>query len=76
MDGGDEAVYYNRIYVVEKTIPVRYTSIAHYDLPDLVVNYLTDGEYCRSNTCNFGDQPRSRDSYFEAYMGLLAEELR
>ena len=33
-------------------------------------------EYCRSNTCNFGDQPRSRDSYFEAYMGLLAEELR
>jgi phosphoglycerol transferase MdoB-like AlkP superfamily enzyme len=76
MDGGDDSVYYNRIYVIDKAVPVRYTAISHYDLPDLVVNILTDGDYCRSNSCNFIDQQRSRDSYFEAYMGLLAEELR
>ena len=72
MHGIDGAVYYNRLYVVENAVVRRYNQIAHYDIPDMVANYLTDGEHCRLNGCNLTGQRRPRESYAQAYMGLLA----
>ncbi len=76
LHGIEGAVYYNRLYIMENAGARQYSHMADYDIPDVVVNYLTGGEHCRLNHCNFAGQRRTRDSYAQAYMGLLAEEVR
>ncbi len=76
MNGVERAVYYNRLYVIESGGPTRYVDIAHYDIPDLVVNHLTNGEHCRLHPCNFAGPKRPRESYLQSYMGLLAAQIQ
>lgn len=73
--GGGDTVFHNRLYVLENGEPRRFVGLRHYDLPDVVVNYLTGSYHCRSNPCTVNGRPRSKESYFSAYLGLLAEEL-
>lgn len=70
-----DTVFHNRLYVLENGEPRRYVGLRHYDLPDVVVNFLTGSQHCRSNPCTVNGNTRSKESYFSAYLGLLAEEL-
>ena len=73
---GTGTVFHNRLYVLESGVPRQYLDLNHYDLLDLVLNYLTETQHCTLNPCNLNGGGRSRESYFAAYLGLLAEELR
>lgn len=41
LDNTDDAIHLNRIYIVEDGQPTQYGIIRHYDVPRLVLNYLT-----------------------------------
>lgn len=68
----EDSTSYNRILIVENGKPVRYRNIHHYDIPSLVMNYLTDGWYCRNNACNLFRITRDRADYHDRYMRLMA----
>lgn len=68
----DDSTSYNRILVIENGKPVRYRNIHHYDVPTLVMNYLTDGWYCKNNECNLYRSTRNRADYYDRYMRLMA----
>lgn len=70
-----ESVYYNRIFIIENGKAVKYNTMHHYDIPKVVLNYLTKGRYCKENACNFTAQNlASRDNkpLFDAYMTIMA----
>jgi phosphoglycerol transferase MdoB-like AlkP superfamily enzyme len=69
----ENAMYYNRIAVVENGKVVRYSPIHHYELPDIVLNYLTGGNHCRQQNCaHLGQPTASREERLDAYMALMA----
>lgn len=74
MDNIEQSYYYNRIMIVENGEPVVYDNLRHYDMPDLVLNYLTDGHYCSSNNCAFlaATPAPDRESLLDRYYLLMA----
>lgn len=75
----DNNLYYNRIVIIENGKAKQYDTMHHYDIPKLIANYLTDGNYCRSHQCSFikttiaaaGNTPASSDGQ-DDYMTIMA----
>ena len=69
-----DATYYNRIAILENGRPQVYPELRHYELPALVLDYLSDGAYCREHGCAFRDGGRrvAREAYRERYLRLMA----
>ena len=66
--------YYNRLMIIDNGKPVVYRDIRHFDMPDIVYNYLSDGGYCESQPCtHLGKQPMlSRESFIDQYYSIMA----
>ncbi|MBI3561147.1 MAG: sulfatase-like hydrolase/transferase [Gammaproteobacteria bacterium] len=66
--------YHNRILIIENGIPKKYPLLHHYDMPDVIQNYLTHGQYCNQHRCAFlqGAQRPARDLLLNDYLRLLA----
>ncbi len=73
MGNQEGSYFYNRLVILENGKPVNYDPMRHFDLPKLVLNYLTQGHYCASGDCEylFKTKP-TRDSYFDKYLALMA----
>ena len=73
MDNREQGMYYNRIAVIENGKVVKYDPVHHYELPDLVLNYLTDGDHCQHQACaHLGKTTPTRDARLDAYLTLMA----
>ena len=73
MDNAEQSIYYNRLAIIENGQAVKYATIHHYDLPDLVLNYLTTGQHCKTQSCaHLGNITESRDERLDAYLSLMA----
>ena len=74
MNNVEQGYYYNRIMIVANGEPVVYGNLRHYDIPDVVLNYVTDGHYCRNNSCAFlAESPaKPRESLLDKYYLLMA----
>jgi hypothetical protein len=72
LDNMPESTFTNRIIIVQDGKPVKYRTIHHYDIPSLVYNYLSDGWYCRTHTCNLKREERGKEAYREDYMRLIS----
>jgi phosphoglycerol transferase MdoB-like AlkP superfamily enzyme len=74
LDNREHSYYYNRLAVLESGKAKVYPVMHHYELPTLVLNYLSDGEYCRSHPCAFSDSPlhMPREAYMERYLRMMA----
>jgi hypothetical protein len=74
LDNAGQSYYYNRLLVIENGRPVAYDRVRHFDLPDMVLDYVTGGEFCRDQRCEFReDTPmQARESYLDAYYSLMA----
>lgn len=71
----EESIHYNRILIIENGKAVKYNTMHHYDIPKVVLNYLTKGRYCKENSCNFTAQnlaTRDNQPLFDAYMTIMA----
>ena len=66
--------YYNPLLLIENGRSVNVKNIRHFDLPDIVYNYVTDGAYCRKGSCEFlsKDPLPDRWSYTNEYYLLMA----
>lgn len=68
-----DAMYYNRLAVIENRQVRRYHDIHHYELPDIVFNYLTQGEHCRKKPCaHLGQATAPREQRLDEYLQLMA----
>jgi len=77
LDGGEEAIHMNRIYIIEDGVATQYNTIHHYDIPRIVLNYITKGEYCQGHACTFKTTPDSINTatYRDEYMTIMAEAM-
>lgn len=74
MDNRENSYFYNRLAIFENGEAKVYPVIHHYELAPLVLDYLSDGAYCRKHACAFldGAQRMPREAYMEQYMRLMA----
>jgi len=75
MDGVENAYYYKRMAVIDRGQPKVWPLIHHYDISALVLNTISEGKYCQTQTCEFlkgGDSDSSEEERFNAYLRLLA----
>lgn len=73
MGNREKGMYYNRIAVIEDGKVIKYDTIHHYDLPDIVLDYLTNGHHCLTRSCaHLGQPTTSRDARLDAYLTLMA----
>jgi len=65
--------YYNRLAILDRGRPVSYAPIRHFDLPDLILDRLTQGQYCAAKNCDYLAKTRPpREQYFDGYLALMA----
>lgn len=74
LDNRENSTYYNRVAILENGKATVYPEMRHYELPPLVLDYLSDGTYCRKHSCAFrdGSQRVPREAYMERYLRLMA----
>ena len=73
--GGIESAYYhNRLAIIDRGQPRVWPVIHHYEIPALVLNYLSEGVYCQTQACSFmpGGDSTSEDERINAYLRLMA----
>jgi phosphoglycerol transferase MdoB-like AlkP superfamily enzyme len=77
LGGTAEAIFLNRIYIIENGRPVRQNTIHHYDIPRIVLNYATRGKYCREHDCNFAaqDTPLTKNASRDDYLDIMSQAM-
>ncbi len=77
LDNREKSYDYNRLAVIENGNIKVYPVMHHYELPALVLNYLSDGAYCRSHECGYSDstQQLPREAYMDRYLRLMAHAI-
>ncbi len=78
--GGDEKqLYINRAFFLRNGKAVRYDNLHHYYIPDIILNYLTDGSYCKNQECKFKtpeNQDEVEDYYDDAYLAIIDNAMK
>ena len=53
LDNSKDSLRMNRIMIIEAGKAKKYAVIHHYDIPAIVYNFISNGLYCKTNTCGF-----------------------
>ena len=74
LDGAEDAYYQNRLAIIDRGKPEVWPLIHHYEIPALVLNYLSQGAYCQTQECSFagGAVASTEDERLRAYLQLMA----
>jgi len=74
LDNRENSTYYNRIAILEGGKARVYPEMSHYELPPLILDYLSGGAHCRKHACAFKDatQRVEREAYLAPYQRLMA----
>lgn len=77
LGGTVDATYLNRILIIENGRPVRYSTIHHFDIPRIILNYATRGKYCQEHDCNFmtQDTPFARNGGRDDYLDIMSQAM-
>lgn len=70
----ENSYYHNRLLIVENGAATTYNTIHHYNMPQLVFNYLTAGQFCQREACAHLDKTIISDKtkYLPGYYRLMA----
>ncbi len=71
LGGRRDRVYEVPLIVVDGGRLVRPPLLHHFDLPALVLDHLTGGEYCKAKRCAFGRLETDRQQYVNEYLTVL-----
>ena len=76
-DGSETSMHLNRVLIIENGRPVRYSTIHHFDIPRIILNYATRGKYCQEHDCNFAthDTPFARNAYHDDYLDIMSQAM-
>jgi hypothetical protein len=59
--------------VLDKGKPIRPGRLHHYDLPDLILDYLSNGKYCANQSCAWLTRTeKARETHMNEYLTLIA----
>ena len=74
LDNTNDSLRMNRIMIIEGGKAKKYATIHHYDIPALVYNIISNGQYCKINTCGFMDNKLldDRGQRHDDYMRIMA----
>ncbi len=69
-----ESLHMNRILIIEDGKVRKYATIHHYDVPAMVLNYVTNGAYCKEHSCGFMENKYLDDRMerHDDYMRVMA----
>jgi len=77
LDNTEDSIHLNRIYIVEDGSVIRQETIHHYDIPRIILNYLTRAEFSRVFALDA--DPRQKDSAAsslrEQYMTIMSHAM-
>lgn len=73
LDNREGSIYLNRLAIIEGGEAQLYPPMHHYELPALVLDFVSGGVYCRGTSCYYrtADGPE-RESLRERYLALMA----
>jgi hypothetical protein len=73
----EDSIHLNRIYIVENGRAVRYDTIHHYDVPRLILNYVTQAKSSQAFTLNVDsrDKQIAMSGLREQYMTIMAHAM-
>ncbi len=76
--GNKNFEHINRVLFFEDGRAVHYDTIHHYDIPDIILNYITGGSHCEKHACNFkaSREPVLKKDYEEAYMTIMSNAMK
>ena len=74
LNNKDDFIHMNRIMVIEDGKVKKLATIHHYDVPAMVLNYITKGAYCKEHSCGFAENKflDDRMKRHDDYMRLMA----
>ena len=74
LNNTDESLHMNRIMIIEDGKVKKFTTIHHYDIPALVLNSISEGAYCKEQTCGFAENKLLDDRMqrHDDYMRIMA----
>ncbi len=74
LNNKDDSIHMNRILIVEDGKAKKYATIHHYDVPAMVLNYLSKGAYCKERRCGFAENKLLDDRMgrHDDYMRVMA----
>jgi phosphoglycerol transferase MdoB-like AlkP superfamily enzyme len=77
LGGVEKDIHLNRVFFIENGKAVPYRTIHHYDLPKVVLNYVTGGQYCGTGDCGFNavEADGSTAAYQEEYLTIMARAM-
>jgi len=78
LSGRDKFELINRVFFFEAGRAVQYDMIHHYDIPDLILDFITGGSHCANHACNFkaAVTPAAPRNYEEMYMTIMANAMK
>ena len=69
----ENSIYYNRIAIFVNGQIKHYPTLHHYDVSSVILDYLSDGAYCKQNRCDYlQPEHKPREAYLPAYLHLMA----
>jgi len=76
--GEKDQLHINRVFFFENGKAIHYNTIHHYDIPDIILNYLSGGSYCDTQGCQFKTPEKqvAVEEYDEAYMAIIANAMK
>ncbi|MBV5318643.1 MAG: sulfatase-like hydrolase/transferase [Desulfobulbaceae bacterium] len=74
LNNKDGSIHMNRILIVEDGKAKKYATIHHYDVPAMVLNYISKGAYCKERSCAFAENKLIDDRMdrHDEYMRVMA----
>ena len=77
LDNRKDNLHLNRILFIEDGRVRTHATIHHYDVPKIILNYLSQGQYCRENRCGFNGNKllADRDKLRNDYLRLMAHAI-
>ncbi len=70
-----QPIYQVPLLVIEAGEVRQYPLLHHYDIPDLIQNYLTQGKHCQQQPCNLEHEQKPKAAYEADYKRFMAHAL-
>ena len=73
--GHEDAEHLNRLFIIRDGKPMKVPLIHYYDIPPIVYDYVTDGEFCKTHKCAYEGNPQDQSILKDRYLRLMATAL-
>ncbi len=77
LGGGDDKIHLNQVFFIENGRPVQHGTIRHFDIPRIVLDYVTEGRFCRDHNCGFATRQGGpgTEGYLDEYMAIMSQAM-